>query len=372
MTSTSAASSSEAAAPETAPGIERAQGDHERGDVVVGVDGSHASRSALRFAAAEARLRGARLVVLTATVGAAVTGAVDAATSATDPDMASMVTALMAPAVHATLRHFPAPVDLARDLAEAMVHQELGDAPKLAVRVEPYDGTPAEALVERSHSADLVVVGARGQGGFEGLRLGSVADQVRRHASCTVVVVHGTSLPAATALPATDAPPRPVVVGVDDSPGAQHALRFALREARLRAAKLVVVSAYRPSDRLELESLAGPHDAPGPDPQPALAAAAVERMLDAEPGAAEVHRDLEIWPGAPAAVLLDAARRRSPSLLVVGGGSPGPRRVRGPPARIGQRVRLAARGLPGGGRPPVGTSAAPRHPARRAAIDRRA
>ncbi|MGC8471509.1 MAG: universal stress protein [Acidimicrobiales bacterium] len=318
MTSTSAASSSEAAAPETAPGIERAQGDHERGDVVVGVDGSHASRSALRFAAAEARLRGARLVVLTATVGAAVTGAVDAATRATDPDMASMVTALMAPAVHATLRHFPAPVDLARDLAEAMVHQELGDAPRLAVRVEPYDGTPAKALVERSHSADLVVVGARGQGGFEGLRLGSVADQVRRHASCTVVVVHGTSLPAATALPATDAPPRPVVVGVDDSPGARRALRFALREVRLRAATLVVVSAYRPSDRLELESLAGPHDAPGPDPQPALAAAAVERMLDAEPGAAEVHRDLEIRPGAPAAMLLDAARRRSPSLLVVG------------------------------------------------------
>ena len=177
-----------------------------------------------------------------------------------------MVTALMAPAVHATLRHFPAPLDLARDLGEATVHRELGDAPKLAVRVEPFDGPPAKALVERSASADLVVVGARGQGGFEGLRLGSVADQVRRHASCTVVVVHGTSQPPTTALPARNAPPRPVVVAVDDSPGARRAARFALREARLRTAKLVVVSTYRPSDRLDLESLAGPHDAPGPDP----------------------------------------------------------------------------------------------------------
>ena len=318
MTTASTRRSSEPASAETVRDPEPVRTSPERGEVLVGVDGSPASRSALRFAAAEARLRGARLVVLTATVGAAVAGAVDAATSATDMGMASMVTALMAPAVHATLRHFPAPLDLARDLGEAMVHQELGDAPRLAVRVEPCDGAPAKALVERSASADLVVVGARGQGGFEGLRLGSVADEVRRHASCTVIVVHETSQPAATAPHPTDAPPRPVVVGVDESPGARRALRFALREAHLRAAKLVVVSAYRPSDRLELESLAGPHDAPGPDPQPALTAMSAERMLEGEPGAADLEHDLEITAGKPSKVLLDAARRLEPSMLVVG------------------------------------------------------
>jgi nucleotide-binding universal stress UspA family protein len=288
----------------------------ERKEVVVGVDGSPASRSALRFAASEARLRDTGVVVLTATVGAAVAGAVTAAATATDQAMASIMTGLMAPVVQATLRHFPAPVDLARDLARATVQQELGSAPELSVRVEAYDGAPAKALIERSASADLVVVGARGQGTLKGLQLGSVADQVRRHASCTVVVVRGESELAGGGL--LDAPPRPVVVGVDGSPGAQHALGFASREARLRAAKLVVVGAYQPSDRLELESLAGPHEAPEPDPQPVLTAAAIERMLAEDLETADVEHDLEVKPGKPAKVLLDAARQFQPSLLVVG------------------------------------------------------
>lgn len=300
----------------------------ERKVVVVGVDGSPASRSALRFAASEARLRDTGLVVLTATVGAAVAGAVTSAATATDLAMASIMTGLMAPVVQATLRHFPSPVDLARDLAGATVQQELGSAPELSVRVEAYDGAPAKALIERSASAELVVVGARGQGALKGVQLGSVADQVRRHASCTVVVVHGESAFAGAGLHPFDAPPRPVVVGVDGSPGAQHALGFAGREARLRAAKLVVVGAYYPSDRLELENLAGPHEAPELDPQPVLTAAAIERMLGENSETADVEHDLEVKPGKPAKVLLDAARQFQPSLLVVGarglGGFAGP------------------------------------------------
>ena len=47
----------------------------------------------------------------------------------------------------------------------------------------------AEALVERSKDARLVVTGSRGHGGFAGLMLGSVSLRVATHAHCPVVVV---------------------------------------------------------------------------------------------------------------------------------------------------------------------------------------
>jgi nucleotide-binding universal stress UspA family protein len=48
---------------------------------------------------------------------------------------------------------------------------------------------PAKALLVASETADLLVVGTRGRGGFERLILGSVADQCIRHATCSVLVV---------------------------------------------------------------------------------------------------------------------------------------------------------------------------------------
>jgi nucleotide-binding universal stress UspA family protein len=61
--------------------------------------------------------------------------------------------------------------------------------PDVKVSRQNHGWHAARMLVEASATADLVVVGARGAGGFENLRLGSVSDAVMRHASCTVAIV---------------------------------------------------------------------------------------------------------------------------------------------------------------------------------------
>lgn len=62
--------------------------------------------------------------------------------------------------------------------------------PELRLRREVVRGSAARALVEASRGASLVVVGARGSGGFPGLAVGSVAAHVLALAACPVAVVH--------------------------------------------------------------------------------------------------------------------------------------------------------------------------------------
>ena len=56
---------------------------------------------------------------------------------------------------------------------------------------------PWRALVTVSEGADLLVVGARGSGGFLGLRLGSVSEKCLQHATCPVAVIHANGATAA-------------------------------------------------------------------------------------------------------------------------------------------------------------------------------
>ncbi|MEV0702817.1 universal stress protein [Saccharopolyspora sp. NPDC050389] len=75
-----------------------------------------------------------------------------------------------------------------RFLAETMAGW--GDKhPDVAVRRVVAHGRPARALLEQAEHAQLVVVGARGRGGFTGLLLGSTSQQLVHHAPCPLLVV---------------------------------------------------------------------------------------------------------------------------------------------------------------------------------------
>jgi nucleotide-binding universal stress UspA family protein len=61
--------------------------------------------------------------------------------------------------------------------------------PDVPVELRVVHAGPAKSLVEISHDARMLVVGARGLGGLAGMLLGSVSDQCVRHAACPVLVV---------------------------------------------------------------------------------------------------------------------------------------------------------------------------------------
>lgn len=135
--------------------------------IVVGVDGSPPSRAALSWAAAEAGDHGADLLVV----------------NVWEPT-------LIPPAGNPSVGHLAGgSKETAADDLVALIREELGDDPPVLVQPRVTEGNPAHALIESSEDADLLVVGTRGHGGFAGLVLGSVSQQVAAHAKCVVTVV---------------------------------------------------------------------------------------------------------------------------------------------------------------------------------------
>lgn len=138
------------------------------GGLLVGHDGSRAAGDAVRWAAKMAVRLGCPMhVVRTWSLSSA-------------PRPASAKGGYVPP-----MTDFEAAVleRLERDVAG------LGLPDGVDLRCHVLHGSSGRRLTEASQGADMLVVGSRGAGGFRGLRFGSTADQVVRHAVCPVVVV---------------------------------------------------------------------------------------------------------------------------------------------------------------------------------------
>lgn len=124
--------------------------------IVVGADGSEASRAAVAFAFEQAALREVPLVVVCALADTA----------------ASLGGARR----------------LKVDVEEALAKSE-HNHPEVPVRRQVVHGAPRAALLEAAAKAQLLVVGARGRGGLRDMMLGSVSLAMLHHAPCPVSVI---------------------------------------------------------------------------------------------------------------------------------------------------------------------------------------
>lgn len=131
--------------------------------IIVGVDGSENAMAATTFAATMARATGAPVVAVHAQ------GLLDRLTRGNDP----------------------VPTQSHRDeIAECF--EEVWCIPLAGLDVEHrlLDGAPVSVLLRvANRPGDVIVLGSRGAGGFEGLSLGSTSSQVVQHSTVPVVIV---------------------------------------------------------------------------------------------------------------------------------------------------------------------------------------
>jgi nucleotide-binding universal stress UspA family protein len=191
--------------------------------------------------------------------------------------------------------------ETATRVLEQQVARTLGGRHRVTCRVA--EQRPPAALLDASKDCELLVLGARGMGGFQDLLLGSVSQSVLHKATCPVAVVRDD----------LDRGARPIVVGVNGSANSIRALRWAVDYAFEQRVELHAVYVWEwpfsaaglygvVPDRAKLE-----HDA--------------ERFLRREIAAMEIGEggpliEPKVVEGRPSAGLLDVST--SASMLVVG------------------------------------------------------
>jgi nucleotide-binding universal stress UspA family protein len=239
--------------------------------IVVGYDGSPAAAEALSWAAREASARRTPLTVFLASD--------------------------LAPAGEQSVQSLAAIARKRGDyaLARGLRYAESAADPS-RVRVELTREPPAQALCERSETAQMVVLGSHGHGRLPGLLLGSVPWKVAAYGHGKVIVVRGK-------WKYVNAAPGPVVAGVDGSLASEDAVAFAFEEAALRGVPLVAVCALADSPGVLGEARRLGEEF-----------SQVMTWLENEHPDIEVVR--QVVAGAPRSALLDAAQ--GAQLVVVG------------------------------------------------------
>ncbi|BCB77964.1 universal stress protein [Phytohabitans flavus] len=248
--------------------------------IVVGVDGSEGSEAALRWALD----RGARTdtpVTLVYGFSLPMVAGPAGLAPAVWPDYGSR--------------------DEAENLLNSTVERARQSHPGVTVNGTVVAGDATASLVESSRQSRLVVVGARGSGGFTGLLVGSTSVAVSANAHCPVVIVRGDEPPA-------DAP---VFAGVDGSEGALLALEFGFAEAAARGVSLQVVHVWSPPP-MRWRPPAFDLDTQLAE-QRAETAELVEGWREKYP---KVSTNVRVMAGKPAEVLIDVSHEAQ--LLAVG------------------------------------------------------
>jgi nucleotide-binding universal stress UspA family protein len=251
--------------------------------VLVGYDGSAVAGRAVRFAAEQARQRGLPLEVITAWDAPTVDLGMGSG-SVVDPHLAEAVAQRAAEVAAA-----------GADLAGP------GDVSSVAV-----PGPAAAALVERSRSADLVVVGSHGRHGMADLLLGGVSRQVAAHSACPVIVVRQEASRF-----------QRIAVGIDGSPQAHRALDFAFEEASRRGWALRVVHAWDVAViGFDADTSTYPHGGILDDVRDAETRLSAEVLAGHTDRYPDVDLEVRVQRGAPAKVLIEVSE--DCDLLVTG------------------------------------------------------
>jgi len=257
--------------------------------VLVGIDGSADSRAALRLGAAISQSFGYALRALWAWQYPSDTVTTIGRVELPPPDRADALFA---------------------EQLDRVVEEELGDG-ATEVSTEVARGAAVTALRQRAATSDvaMIIVGSRGLGGFRGLLLGSVSQQLCEHAPCPVTVVREEAV-------ALHPGPDRIMVGHDGSGHAGQALTFAAGLAARSGAHLTVAYATGPTVAV--------------DPEDTPEAVTPHGMRETVDGwCAPLHQegiahDVAIIEGDARTALLDAAHEHNADLLVVGTRGHGP------------------------------------------------
>lgn len=194
--------------------------------IVVGIDETPESQLALRWAVGEALHRGASVRVVRAH---------------TWPPARTIYAGEY-------IIGQPPPAEMLReglDTAVTYARHRLGDDRAVGVLRAKI---PAEALIEESDGADLLVVGSKPRSTLSAVVLGSVSCAVAAHAPCPVAVVRGKPNKEVDGSPTESAG---IVVGVDGSELSDRAAAFAFDQASARELPLRLIHCWQPADHID-------------------------------------------------------------------------------------------------------------------------